>query len=93
MSVMIIGSQNHLNKVLDCLNGLKIDNIYFYNANSGSLFTPTINGLLPFVDVVVLGKEATSMCGFSNIFDNAIARKIPLIAEDCIHQIRNLEIH
>lgn len=94
MSIMIIGSPKNLNRISKEIDGLTVDNIYFYNANSEMLsFVPPVSGLIPFVDMVVLGSEALNFKDLNSLIDNAISRNIPIIAEDCIEQLKNLAIN
>lgn len=89
MSIMIIGSPKNLYKITQEVDGLDVDNIYFYNANSQMLsFVPPVSGLIPFVDMIVLGNEAVNFKEFNKLIDDAISRNIPIIAEDCINQLK-----
>lgn len=89
MSVIVISSVGRFIEMSRKLEGLGLQNLHFYNSqNDGGLNTP-IAELLPFVDCVVLGKDANLLRHLDKVIDEAFARHIPVLSEDCFHEIKN----
>ena len=89
MSAMVISSVKRFIEISPLLEDFSIGNIYFYNSmNDDDLNTPMV-ALVPFVDVVILGKDAEFSRQLTEIIDEAIARHIPVISDECLHEIKN----
>lgn len=88
MSAMVLSSAKRFAEISTLLEAYGIKNIHFYNPkNDCNLNTPVIS-LVPFVDVVILGKDAGLFNHLSKIIDEARARHIPVISDECLHKIK-----
>jgi len=89
MSAMVISSIKEFIEMSESLEKLGFENIHFYNSkNNGYLNTPIVS-LLPFVDYVILSKDAGFSGDLARIIDEAISRNIPVLSEDCLHHVKN----
>ncbi|MCD5411847.1 MAG: hypothetical protein LRZ90_03300 [Thermodesulfovibrionales bacterium] len=87
MSTMIVSGFKRFNKMLRTLEDIGISNVYFYDVHNGEELTTPIISLIPFVDVVVLGRDAHFSPHFHRIIDEANARRIPVISEECLQNL------
>ena len=89
MSAMVISSISRLVGMLHKLQEAGVSNIHFYNLkNSGDLNTPIVS-LVPFMDIIVLGKDADLSPQLNQVMDEAIARHIPVLSEKCLEGLKN----
>jgi phosphopentomutase len=89
MSAMVLSSVKRFIEMSPKLEELGVQNIHFYNSqNGGDLNTPMI-ALVPFVDVVILGKDAGLSGHFNKVIDEAFTRRIPVLSEDCLYDMKN----
>jgi hypothetical protein len=89
MSAIVISSIQRFIEMSPRLEELGIDHIHFYNSKrDNDLNTPMV-ALVPFVDFVVLGKDANLSRHLSKVMDEAFARHIPVLSEDCLHDMKN----
>jgi ABC-type uncharacterized transport system substrate-binding protein len=89
MSAMVISSVKRFVEMSPKLEELGIQNIHFYNSQNGEDLNTPIISLVPFVDFVVLGKDANLSRHLSKVMDEAFARHIPVLSEDCLYDIKN----
>lgn len=88
MSAMVLSSVKRFIEMSPRLEDLGVQNIHFYNSqNDGDLNTPMV-ALVPFVDCVILGKDANLSRHFKKVTDEAIARHIPVLSEDCLNEFK-----
>lgn len=84
MSAIVLSSAEGFVGLSKKLEKLEIDNIHFYNSKShGNAGTPVI-AIVPFVDFVILGKDADVSPHLTKVVDEAFARHIPVIYEECL---------
>lgn len=84
MSVMVLSSVKRFIEMSPRLEDIGVKNIHFYNSkNNDELTTPMIS-LVPFVDCVILGKDAHCSALMTRVVEEALARHIPVVSEDCI---------
>ncbi|TLD42911.1 MAG: hypothetical protein JETT_0811 [Candidatus Jettenia ecosi] len=89
MSAMIISSLERLIGMAQKLENFGITTIHFYSAkNSGDLDVATI-AFVPFVDFVILGKDAPCSLSLNRIIKEAQTRRIPVLSEECIEAGRD----
>lgn len=89
MSAMVLSSVRRFIEMSPMLEELGIRNIHFYDAqNDGGLDHPVV-ALVPFVDCVVLGKDTNLSGQLSRVVEEAFARHIPVLSEDCLHEMKN----
>ncbi len=89
MSAMVISSVTGFVGMSKKLEEIGIKNIHFYNSiNNDELTTPMIT-LMPFMDVVVLGKDADCSHDMARLVDEAMARHIPVVSEECLNELKN----
>lgn len=85
MSAMVISSVRKFIEMSTRLEDLGFKNIHFYNSKSeGDIDTPMV-ALVPFVDFVILGKDAGLASYLPKIVDEAVARHIPVLSEECLN--------
>jgi hypothetical protein len=86
MSAIVISSVQRFIAMSRKLEVIGFDRIHFYNSqNSGDLDTPLV-ALIPFVDFVVLGNDTALSPILAKIVDEASARRIPMLSEDCLRR-------
>ena len=88
MSAMVLSSIKRFIEMSPRLEDLGVQNIHFYNSQNDCALNPMIS-LVPFVDVVVLGKDAHLSRHLKKVIDEAIARHVPVFSEDCLHEMKN----
>lgn len=77
MSAMVISSIKRFIEMSPKLEELGLSNIHFYNSETiEDIDTPMI-ALVPFIDCVILGKEAKLSGQLTQVIDEAFARRIP----------------
>lgn len=85
MSAMVISSVKRFIEMSPRLEYLGIENIHFYNSAKKADVDAPMVALVPFVDFVILGKDANLAPYFVRIVDEAVARHIPVLSEECIN--------
>lgn len=89
MSAMILSSVKRFIEMSPLLEEFGIENIHFYNSkNDADLNTPMV-ALVPFVDVIILGNDAGLSRHLAKIIDEAMARHIPVLSDECLHEVKN----
>lgn len=89
MSAMIISSLERLIGMAQKLENFGITNIHFYSAkNGGDLDVATI-AFVPFVDFVIVGKDAPHSSSLNQIIKEAQTRRIPVLSEECIETVKD----
>jgi hypothetical protein len=91
MSAVVVCSVNGFLEILTKLVGLGIDAIHFYNAHNEEDRNPPIFALVPFVDCVILGRDAGFSGQLSRVIEEAITRHIPVLSECCLDSLTNLK--
>lgn len=89
MSAMVISSIKRFAEMVHSLEELGIENIHFYNAKKDADLNTPMVALVPFVDVIILGKDAGLSRHLTKIIDEATARHIPILSDDCLQEIKN----
>jgi hypothetical protein len=84
MSAMVLSSIKRFIDMSPKLEEIGIKNIHFYNSKGNEELTTPMVALVPFVDVVVLGKDAYHSTLMNRVVEEALARHIPVVSEDCI---------
>ncbi|WP_333654149.1 hypothetical protein [Dissulfurispira sp.] len=84
MSAMVISSVKRFIDMSPKLEEIGIKNIHFYNSKGNEELTTPMVALVPFIDVVVLGKDAYRSTLTDRVVEEALARHIPVVSEDCI---------
>jgi len=80
MRIMVISSVERFIDILPKLEDLRVSNIYFYNAKTNKDLNVPVITLIPFVDVVVVGKDAHCF-HINRIIEEAKDRHVPVINE------------
>jgi hypothetical protein len=88
MSAMVLSSVKRFIEISPKLEGLGVQNIHFYNSKNNDELTTPMVALVPFVDLVVLGKDANPSKNLSKVIDEAFARHIPVLSEDCLNEMK-----
>jgi hypothetical protein len=84
MSAIVLSSVKRFIEMSSKLEDIGVKNIHFYNSqNNDELTTPMVS-LIPFVDFVVLGKDAHCSPHMNKVVEEALARNIPVVSEDCL---------
>ena len=90
MSAMIISSLDRFIGMARKLEESGVTNIHLcYAKNSGDLDTSVI-ALVPFVDFVILGKDAHYSPYLNQIIEEARTRRIPVLPEERIAAVKNI---
>lgn len=90
MSAVVISSVKRFIEMSHKLEDLGFERIHFYNSrNNGDLDAPIV-ALIPFVDFVVLGDDAALSPYLAKVIDEASARRIPVLSEDCLSRAIDL---
>jgi len=84
MSAMVLSSVKRFIDMSPKLEDLGVKNIHFYNSRGNDKLTTPMVALVPFVDVVVLGKDAHCSTLMNRVVEEALARHIPVVSDDCI---------
>ncbi len=71
------------------LEDIGVKNIHFYNSQGNDELTTPMIALVPFVDVVVLGKDANCSPHMNKVVEEALARHIPVVSDDCLNEMKN----
>ena len=87
MSAMVISSIKTFIEMSPKLEEVGVRNIHFYNSKSGDVHDAPMVSLVPFVDLVVLGKDANLSPQINKIVKEALDRHIPLVTEDCLGEL------
>lgn len=82
MSALMIGNIRGFIDISSRLEDIGITTIHFYYPNNGIFNTPMT--VLPFIDLLILGKEAFLTPHVNEVIDEAFSRHIPVLSEDCI---------
>lgn len=88
MSAMVISSIKRFIEMSPKLEDLGVKNIHFYNSMSNDELPAPMVALVPFVDVVVLGKDAHCSPFMTKVVQEALARHIPVVSDDCIEDLK-----
>lgn len=89
MSAMIISSLDRFIGMARKLEDCGVTNIHFcYAKNSGDLDISVI-ALVPFVDFVILGKDANYLPYLNQIVEEARTRRIPVLPEERMEAVKN----
>lgn len=91
MSVIILSSVAKLIDMSPDLERIGIRNIHFYNAHDNDALTTPMIALVPFIDAVVLGRDAHLSPHLGRLIDEALSRHIPVVAESCLYQLEDME--
>lgn len=86
MSAIVLSSLKRFIDMSHKLEELGLRNIHFFNSQNNELSTPMM-ALVPFVDMLVLGKDANCFSYFDRLVNAVMDRHIPVISEDCIGEI------
>lgn len=89
MSAMVLSSVKRFIEMSEKLEELGLDTIHFYNSEKDGNLNPPIVALVPFVDCVILSRDADLSRQLSSVIDEAFARHIPVLSEDCLHKLKN----
>lgn len=89
MSAMVLSSVKSFIEMSSIFEELGLDTIHFYNSKNDVNLNPPIVALVPFVDCIILSKDANLSKQLAKVIDEACARHIPVISEDCLHEIKN----
>lgn len=84
MSAMVLSSMKRFIEMATKLKEIGVKNIHFYNSKNNDELTTPMVALVPFIDVVVLGKDAHCSMLMNRVVEEALARHILVISEDCI---------
>lgn len=91
MSALVIGNIKGFIDISSRLEDIGISIIHFYNSNNnGNLNTPVT--VLPFIDLLILGKEAFLSPHVNELIEGAFSRGIPVLSEDCITRM-DIKLH
>lgn len=88
MSAMVLSSVKRFIEMSSKLEELGLDTIYFYNTENDGNIKPPILALVPFVDCVILSRDADFSRQLSRVIDEAFARHIPVLSDDCLHSVK-----
>jgi hypothetical protein len=83
MSAIVLSTVERFIGMSRNLDRVGFKNIHFYNSRDNDVLTTPMVALVPFVDIVILEKNATRTHLLAKLVDEAIARHIPVITEDC----------
>lgn len=89
MSAMVLSSVKRFIEMSGKLEELGLDTIHFYNAHIDGDINPPIVALVPFVDCVILSRDADLSRQLSRVIDEALARRIPVLSEECLDNLKN----
>lgn len=89
MSAMIISSLERFIGMAQKLEDFGVTNIHFCYAKDNGYLDPTIIAFVPFVDFVILGKDARYSPSLNRIINEAQTKHIPVLSEDSIDAIKN----
>lgn len=87
MSAMVISSVGTFIKVSQKLEDIGVRNIHFYNSKSGDVHNAPMVALVPFVDLLVLGKDARPSPQINKAIKEALDRHIPVVTDDCLDEL------
>lgn len=89
MSAMVLSSVKRFIEMSTKLEELGLDTIHFYNVKNDGNIHPPILALVPFVDCVILSRDADISRQLSRVIDEAFARHIPVLSEECLNGLKN----
>ncbi len=89
MSGMVISSVKKFIEMSQALQELGLDTIHFYNSENNRDPDPPMVTLVPFVDCIIVCKDTNYSGRFNKVIDEAYARRIPLLTEECLHEMKN----
>ncbi|RJQ19308.1 MAG: hypothetical protein C4560_06475 [Nitrospiraceae bacterium] len=84
MSAMVLSSVKGFIDISQKLEGIGIRNIHFFNLQDNDELTTPMMALVPFMDMLVLGKDARLSSYSNKVIEEAVARHIPVVSEDCM---------
>ncbi|MCF6148038.1 MAG: hypothetical protein E3K37_05210 [Candidatus Kuenenia sp.] len=84
MSAMVISNAEGFAGMVKPLEDYGITNIHFCSAREKRDIDPTAIAFVPFVDFIILGKEAGYSAQINSILREAKERQIPVLHESCI---------
>jgi hypothetical protein len=84
MSAIVLSSIKRFIDIAPKLEDIGVKNIHFYDSRGNDELTTPMIALVPFVDVVVLGKDAHCSSHMNKVVEEALARHIPVVSDDCI---------
>jgi len=89
MSAMVISSIKKFIDMSQTLHELGLDTIHFYNTEKNHDFELPMAAVVPFVDCIIMCKDANYSFPLSKAVEAAIARRIPVLSEDCLQELKN----
>ncbi len=87
---MIISSVKNFIEMSHDLEEIGFSNIHFYNSTNDSSLNAPMIALVPFVDFLILGSDAGLSPNLNRLINEAQARHIPVIREECINKIGSI---
>ncbi len=87
MSAMVLSSVKRFIDISEKLEEIGIRNIHFFNSKDNDELTTPMVALVPFMDVLVLGEDAHLSSYSNKVVEEAVARHIPVVSEDCIGDV------
>lgn len=91
MCAMILSSVKRFIEISPQLESLGIKNIHFYNSTNNEKLTTPMLSLVPFVDVVVLGRDAYCSPLMNRVVEEALARHIPIFSEESLKEMTSFQ--
>jgi ABC-type uncharacterized transport system substrate-binding protein len=84
MSAIVLSPVEKFINMSPNLEKIGFKNIHFYNSRGNDELTTPMVALVPFMDAVILEKDVPCTHFLTKLIEEAIARHIPVITEDCI---------
>lgn len=90
MSALVVSNIKSFIRISRKLEDIGISNIHFYNSMNGSPDIPMLS-LIPFIDLVVVDGSAGSCPYMKKVREEAEARHIYVVSDECLDNLRHSE--